>query len=130
MNLRHSFTWLILAAFIFEGAVSLAVIAVPAVLTPFSETHHAVRASSDQAIHSGRRHDIDDIIARRDQAQSREHVDDCLKCCQTCSIARIVPDAPPTPTRFSYASVSFSVGHDNLPDHFVALDPGIPKSSV
>lgn len=130
MSLRWSLAWLIAALFVFNGAASLALIAVPAALAPHSESHHAVGTTSGQAMNPGRHQYNDGAVSAQNRAQSHEHVDSCLKCCQMCNVASMVPVVPTSKVPFFNASVLFPFGKDDLSDYFAALDPGIPKSVI
>jgi hypothetical protein len=118
--------WLIAVVFAFNGAASLAWIDLPAAPALTVDSHYGAAVAVWDDAHS---YDVDgDVIAAvPDHGHATQHAD---KCCVTCSVASVVPDAAVTAITFSCAAVAFHTRQRDLVGHLVALDPDIPKTIV
>lgn len=137
MDIRRLFIFLIAAAFVFNGAASFvfngaasrAWIDLPVALAATAQDHHGASVAAGHDAHSGQ-FGANAIAAAPDQSQDHEHVDSCLKCCNMCNVANVLPGFVAKPVTFSYAAVAFRMGQRNLVGHLVALDPDIPKAII
>lgn len=129
MNWRHLSIWLMVAAFVLNGAAALAFVEIPETLVPISADHHATSVSGDRQTHVAPRRD-DGTVVIGSQSLTHQHAENCLKCCNMCSVASMIPESLKAPVRFSYAGIAFRIGLDDFFGRFVGLDPGIPKSVI
>lgn len=118
--------WLIVLAFVFNGAASLAAIDLPtaSALIAQNQNHDNARTAAPSD-HVGNNNVM---VAMLDHGQAHGH--SALKCCNICNVANVIPDIVAIPVTFSYATVAFRRGQHDLVGHLVALDPGIPKTIV
>jgi len=117
---------LIAAVFIFNSAVSLAWVDLPAELAMATDHHHGSVADDHYDAHA-RQVGSDLIAATPDHSETSKHID---KCCRTCTVAGVVGDVAMVAVTFSYAAVAFQTGRHDLVGHLVVLDPDIPKYLV
>jgi hypothetical protein len=116
--------WLFVLAFIFNGAASYTWIDPGESPAGTVQAHHGVLTAVD--VHA--KYVSDDVVTAAVQALTHGH--NALKCCGICNVASVLPDILAIPVPFSYAAIMFHTARHDLAGHLVALDPGIPKTSV
>jgi hypothetical protein len=119
--------WLIAVAFVFNGATSYAKFDLPVAPGLVAHGHDSAQPVCHDA-HSN--HTGNNTVTAADHDQAAAHSHSNLQCCGICSVASVLPDVVAIAVPFSYAAVMFYTGQRDLIGHFVALDPGIPKTSV
>jgi hypothetical protein len=117
--------WLFALAFIFNGAASYTWTDPGESPALTVQEHHGV-LTAVLDVHA--KYVSDDVVTAADQALTHGH--NALKCCGICSVASVLPDIVAIPVPFSYAAIMFHTARHDLAGHLVALDPGIPKTSV
>lgn len=115
--------WLIALALVVNGAVGFAWADAPGVPPAVAHGHH------DGVV--GHQDDTDHIAGpAADAGQAHGLAHDHFKCCGWCNVVSLLPGIVAIPVTFFYATILFGTTQRDLVGHFVALDPGIPKSAV
>jgi hypothetical protein len=112
--------WLIVFAFVFNGAAFYAAADLSARPLVASQDHRPSAACTPSAHRA--------VATAIDHGQADHHAG--FKCCHTCNVTTVLTDAVAIAEPYSYNVVTFAMVQHELVGHLLALDPGIPKATL